>query len=164
MTRRFSDAETSNTPSALALLEHSHISLSSAGIHTPINSTLQTHATNRLNTRSHVFALFHLPQVMKYKPTEGKKHHNTNPEDPLVLLCPSFNRSNGIARDTKCVCNTVKSLLRSLQDFLLLAQITQYSLSSSQILVQCRVSIGKEILLPQCMLFPRRITTTKSQA
>ena len=78
-------------------------------------------------------------QVVDDQKTERKENHDTAPEHPFVLLCPSLNHSDSVATYAQGVGHVVQSLLRPLQDFPLLPEIAQHGPPTIQILVKLGV-------------------------
>jgi hypothetical protein len=72
---------------------------------------------------------------MEHQPTEQEKYHHTRKEDPFVLLCPSLHHTDRITAYAKGVGDVVESLLGTLEHLALLAQVTQYSLSTRNVVI-----------------------------
>jgi hypothetical protein len=101
---------------------------------------------------------------MQQQPAESKENNHSRPKNPLILLRPPLNHTNRISTDPQRVRNTIQPLLRPLQDLPLLSQIPQDRLPPGQVLIQRRVRICKEGLLPQCMRLSRVVVTPHTQA
>lgn len=92
---------------------------------------------------------------MDYQPAKPEEYHYPGPENPFVLLGPTFHHADRIPAHAERIRNVVQLSLRALEHLPLLAQVSQHSPTTFQVLVELGVGARHEVLLTQGVRFPR---------
>lgn len=90
---------------------------------------------------------------MYHQPTKPKENHTSRPEDPFILLRSPLHHPDSFPADPQRIRHTVQSLLRALQNLLLLPQIPEHGASTLEVLVQSGVGGGHERLFAEGVSF-----------
>lgn len=90
---------------------------------------------------------------MYHQPTKPKENHTSRPEDPFILLRSPLHHPDSFPADPQCIRHTVQSLLRALQNLLLLPQIPEHGAPTFEVLIQSGVGGGHEGLFAEGVRF-----------
>ena len=102
-------------------------------------------------------------QKVYYRPAEQEEHNHTSPKDPLILPRSPLHHANRISTDPQRARHVIQPPLRALQHVTLRAQVAQHRAPALEILIELRIRLRKERLLPQRMGFARGLLVARAE-